>query len=68
MSDTKIFQYKLPYPVKATCVTDPLAQTTVQPTEPALNVLSESIFHPLLAHKADEIVRLIGIGFSLRYR
>ena len=49
MSDAKMFQYKLPYPVKATVVTDPVAKPAVKPTEPSLNVLSELIFiHSLL--------------------
>jgi hypothetical protein len=41
-------------------MTDPVAQTTVQPTEPTLDVLSEPMFIHSLRIKTDENVRLIG--------
>ena len=44
VADVEMFQYIYPYPVKATFMTDPVAQTAVQPNEPPLNVLSEPIF------------------------
>ena len=53
---SEMFQYKQPYPVKATCITDPVAQPTVQPYEPPLNVLSESMAIIFLTHNSTRLV------------